>query len=96
MIGWFNQLSPEEQTLVRATLGEGPIATEALKAVVSSPAIAAFAPAQDLLRLGSEARLNTPGKAAGNWTWRMTASQLAALSSHAEDWKTLLRSVKRI
>jgi 4-alpha-glucanotransferase len=96
MIGWFNQLSPEEQTSVRATLGEGPIATEALKAVVSSPAIAAFAPAQDLLRLGSEARLNTPGKAAGNWTWRMTASQLAALSCHAEDWKALLRSVKRI
>ena len=96
MIGWFNQLTPEEQSTVRSTLGEGPIATEALKAVVSSPAIAAFAPAQDLLRLSSEARLNTPGKATGNWTWRMTVSQLAALSSRADDWKSLLRSVNRV
>jgi 4-alpha-glucanotransferase len=95
MIGWFNQLTAEEQSAVRATLGEGPISAEAFKAVVNSPAIAAFAPAQDLLRLGSEARLNTPGKADGNWTWRMTPSQLRALSSHASDWKSLLRAANR-
>ena len=28
-------------------------------------------PAQDLLGLGSEARLNTPGIAEGNWAWRL-------------------------
>jgi len=27
-------------------------------------------PAQDLLGLGSEARMNVPGKATGNWRWR--------------------------
>jgi 4-alpha-glucanotransferase len=27
-------------------------------------------PAQDLLELGSEARMNTPAVAAGNWSWR--------------------------
>ena len=26
---------------------------------------------QDLLTLGSEARMNTPGKEQGNWSWRL-------------------------
>ena len=30
----------------------------------------AMVPAQDLLELGSEARMNTPAVAAGNWSWR--------------------------
>ena len=30
----------------------------------------AVVPAQDLLELGSEARMNTPAVAAGNWSWR--------------------------
>ncbi len=30
----------------------------------------AIVPAQDLLELGSEARMNTPAVAAGNWSWR--------------------------
>ena len=36
-------------------------------------------PLQDLFNLGSSARLNTPGKAAGNWQWRYTAAQLESL-----------------
>jgi 4-alpha-glucanotransferase len=32
----------------------------------------AIAPAQDLLGLGTEARMNYPGKQDGYWTWRMT------------------------
>jgi 4-alpha-glucanotransferase len=31
----------------------------------------AVIPMQDILGLGSEARLNTPGTAEGNWTWRL-------------------------
>jgi 4-alpha-glucanotransferase len=30
----------------------------------------AVVPAQDLLELGSEARMNTPAVPAGNWSWR--------------------------
>ncbi|MBT3568047.1 MAG: 4-alpha-glucanotransferase [Opitutae bacterium] len=37
-------------------------------------------PVQDTLSLGSEARLNRPGHAFGNWSWRMTGEQLTALS----------------
>ena len=35
------------------------------------------APAQDLLSLGSEARMNFPGKPSGNWTWRLREGALA-------------------
>jgi len=38
----------------------------------------AVIPAQDLLGLGSEARLNTPGTAVGNWRWRLPAGALTA------------------
>ena len=31
----------------------------------------AISPVQDFLGLGSEARINTPGVAAGNWQWRL-------------------------
>jgi 4-alpha-glucanotransferase len=33
--------------------------------------------AQDLLELGSEARMNTPGRAGGNWSWRLPAGALS-------------------
>jgi 4-alpha-glucanotransferase len=32
--------------------------------------------AQDLLELGSEARMNTPGRATGNWAWRLPRNAL--------------------
>ncbi|MBZ0291267.1 MAG: 4-alpha-glucanotransferase [Anaerolineae bacterium] len=34
------------------------------------------APMQDILSLGSEARMNTPGVESGNWTWRFSINQL--------------------
>jgi 4-alpha-glucanotransferase len=37
----------------------------------------AIAPLQDFLQLGSEARMNAPGKPADNWRWRTTAAQLS-------------------
>jgi 4-alpha-glucanotransferase len=42
----------------------------------ASPAHIAIAPAQDLLSLGSEGRMNTPGRSAGNWSWRLEPGQL--------------------
>lgn len=33
-------------------------------------------PMQDILSLGAETRMNTPGKEQGNWSWRVTAEQL--------------------
>jgi 4-alpha-glucanotransferase len=47
-----------------------------IRAVWSSVAELALAPMQDLLSLGTEARMNFPGKLGGNWTWRMDADAL--------------------
>lgn len=43
---------------------------------MSSPAVLCVTPLQDLIRLGSDARMNTPGAAEGNWQWRCSGSQL--------------------
>jgi 4-alpha-glucanotransferase len=43
----------------------------------SSVASLAMAPLQDLLNLGREARMNVPGRADGNWRWRMTENMLS-------------------
>jgi 4-alpha-glucanotransferase len=42
-----------------------------LRGVYASVADTAVAPLQDLLGLGSEARMNTPATASGNWRWRV-------------------------
>ena len=42
----------------------------------SSPARLAIVPAQDVLGLGSEARMNVPGRESGNWRWRLEPGQL--------------------
>jgi 4-alpha-glucanotransferase len=44
-----------------------------VRAIWSSVANVVVAPLQDLLGLGTEGRMNFPGKPAGNWTWRMPA-----------------------
>jgi 4-alpha-glucanotransferase len=38
---------------------------------MASVADTAVVPVQDLLGLGSEARMNRPGTASGNWRWRL-------------------------
>jgi len=48
------------------------------------------APVQDVLGLGSEARMNRPGTAAGNWRWRLREGQLApALAGRLADLAAL-------
>ena len=50
-----------------------------LRELLKTPAAAVILPVQDVLGLGDEARINVPGVAEGNWTWRMTAAQMAKL-----------------
>jgi len=56
-----NQLGATNREVVWAMIGEA----------LASPADTAIVPAQDLLELGSEARMNFPGIAKGNWQWRL-------------------------
>ena len=95
--GWFNEDgSPQrtreqcatERAAARAYLGTSEaIHWAMIREVWKSVAALALAPAQDLLGLGSEARMNLPGTASGNWEWRLTPGQLGA--AEAERLKAL-------
>jgi len=58
------------------------IAFDLIRLALQSIARTAIVPLQDVLDLGSEARVNTPGAPEGNWAWRVRADQLD--SAHAE------------
>ncbi len=46
----------------------------------------AIIPLQDILGVGSEGRMNTPGRASGNWGWRFAKPVLTpALASRLEE-----------
>jgi len=72
-IGWFNQLQHYERDEVLRYLGcidpQG-IHWSLIRMAWSSIANLAVVPFQDLLGLGTDARMNFPGKAEGNWGWR--------------------------
>jgi len=75
--GWWQNAGDAERAAVEAYVGPVPIVDAAgrpawplIRATAASVAHLALAPAQDLLELGSEARMNTPAVAAGNWSWR--------------------------
>jgi 4-alpha-glucanotransferase len=69
--GWFDSLDEATQVIVREQLGSNsPPALAAVECAWASPAAWAVAPLQDLLGLGSEARMNRPGQADGQWGWR--------------------------
>lgn len=79
-LGWLNDLEKEEKKMVANYTGE-PL-NEKLNSIVemavSSVANTAIIPMQDVLGLGSESRMNTPGTATGNWGWRFEWTQLKA------------------
>ncbi|MFM8220618.1 MAG: 4-alpha-glucanotransferase, partial [Planctomycetaceae bacterium] len=53
-------------------------AWEMIRAVYASVAGRCIVPMQDLLELGSTARMNIPGTATGNWDWRLDPSRIPA------------------
>jgi 4-alpha-glucanotransferase len=77
-VGWFRSLEPAKRARVDGYLGceNEEIHWRMIAAVMSSPAREAIFPMQDVLGLGSAARMNRPGTGAGNWSWRLPADQL--------------------
>ena len=67
---------------------------ELIEQALSSRARLAIVPAQDVLGLGSEARMNVPGRATGNWSWRLGPGQLTA--KLAERLRAATRDVGRL
>lgn len=76
--GWFGSMPEHVRTEVLAYLGRdgSDIAWDFIRAALNSPALIAIIPMQDVLRLGDQARMNTPGRPDGNWTWRMRWTDL--------------------
>jgi len=77
-LGWFRSLDPATQQEVLALTGgtAEDMPWPAIETVMRSRARLAVVPMQDFLALGSEARMNRPGVAAGNWRWQLAAGDL--------------------
>jgi 4-alpha-glucanotransferase len=77
-VGWYSQLAGHERSFLHRYLPNvgADIAWDLIRVAWSSVADYALAPLQDLLRLPTQARMNFPGRANDNWTWRFTTGQV--------------------
>ncbi len=79
--GWYAAASPADREYARAyahSAASDPaaVAWDLVRLAQSSVAHTAVIPLQDLLGLGSAARMNRPGQPGGNWQWRVEAEAL--------------------
>jgi 4-alpha-glucanotransferase len=88
-VGWFNSVAGAGSTRTEAQISaernfcleylntDGhEIHWDFIRAVLASVADTAIVPLQDLLGLGTEARMNLPNSTKGNWTWRFQDAAL--------------------
>lgn len=76
--GWWEQgATAEERASLKVYLGaeslgveDGGVVWAMIRSLMTSVAQLCLFPAQDLLNLGSGARMNTPARPSGNWSWR--------------------------
>ncbi|MCW3066390.1 MAG: 4-alpha-glucanotransferase, partial [Solirubrobacterales bacterium] len=79
--GWWDAAAPDqraeaERVLARYGIEEPEPWWALIRLALASRAETAIAQAQDVLGLGSEARMNVPGREGGNWGWRLEDGQL--------------------
>lgn len=87
-LGWYALIDEMTRDNVRRYLRVSgrEIGWDFIRAAYGSVCNLAVVPLQDMLTLGSEARLNTPGTSQGNWSWRYTAEQLRGLKDGASPY----------
>jgi 4-alpha-glucanotransferase len=88
--GWYEHATSAEHEAVASYLGVHDAAGAAwslIRAAYTSVAETAIVPVQDVLNLGSEARMNRPGAEHDNWSWRLADGALTA--AHAEELREL-------
>jgi 4-alpha-glucanotransferase len=94
---WYEELpDTQRQTLwryMKREVRDGEAAPALIELAWSSRAALAIVPLQDVLNLGAEARMNTPGRAEGNWRWRCTEDMLSA--SEIERLRELTKALNR-
>jgi 4-alpha-glucanotransferase len=93
--GWFEHYATDEDKCrLHQYFGREYPATELpevfVRLAMMSVAGTVIIPIQDLLGLGGESRMNTPGTDEGNWTWRVTEDQMT------EDDVGHLRNLTRV
>ncbi len=81
-LGWWNSIQnndtdEKEFFLIYSGSDGKDIVRDMIRLAYSSVADIVIIPMQDLLRLGSEARMNFPGKPSGNWMWRFQWEQIS-------------------
>jgi 4-alpha-glucanotransferase len=94
-VGWFRSVAGEGSTRTAKQIGRerrfcmkylgtdgSEIHWEFIRAVLASVANTAIIPLQDLLGLGTEARMNLPNSTEGNWSWRFKPGALTDKISH--------------
>ncbi len=102
-VGWWTSMGIGESTrtaedirkereFAKTYLGfeNEPINWVFIRSVLASVAVIAIVPLQDVLGLGSEARMNLPGTVSGNWKWRYGASALT------EEIKTRMKQLTKL
>ena len=79
-LGWFSTASPGERYFIHVYTGsEGTDpAWDLIRLAFASVANTAIVPLQDVMSLGTHARMNLPGRASGNWGWRYRDGMLTA------------------
>lgn len=77
-LGWSKTCAADERAFaLRYAASDGRAFNwDLIRLAWASVADTAIAPLQDVLGLGSEARMNLPGRASGNWSWRCSEEQL--------------------
>jgi len=79
-LGWYSSLDDAAREKVKAHMPEdSPEMPWALiRTALESTSVLAIIPMQDLLGLGNDARMNMPGTAEGNWSWRFSWDMVSA------------------
>lgn len=78
-VGWFDQRGLQQKARVTRYLGctsDQGIHWDMIRLAMASVANQAIFPLQDILGLGTEAKMNQPSVAEGNWAWRFEAESL--------------------
>ncbi|WP_018343770.1 4-alpha-glucanotransferase [Cytophaga aurantiaca] len=76
LLGWYTEEISDEtrqniSTYLNKEINHSNVNKEFIRKAISSVAVLAILPVQDLLNLGSEAKMNRPGSLHGNWQWRL-------------------------
>jgi 4-alpha-glucanotransferase len=84
-LGWFEQATPEEKQRASIYLGVNgsDVPRAMIRCALTSVARLAIVPVQDILGLGTEARMNRPGDGQNNWCWRMAGGGVLTMETAA-------------